>query len=77
MATANPWKQFQSLLPKVSRTIGTVFQLNDNGTSTVTLRNGGTLTVKDQGVNAGHQVLIERGEIVQEVPALPVYSVQV
>ncbi|MTI12039.1 hypothetical protein [Sansalvadorimonas verongulae] len=77
MATTNPWKQFQGLLPKASRIIGTVTSHNSNGTSTLTLRNGSTITVRGQTVAVGQKVLVEDGEVRREVPDLPVYNVQI
>ena len=77
MATINPWKQFKGLLPKASRIIGTVDTHNSNGTSTIILRNGLTMTAKGQSVSTGKKVLIESGEVVREVPDLPSYDVQV
>ncbi|MTI11831.1 hypothetical protein [Sansalvadorimonas verongulae] len=77
MATTNPWKQFQGLLPKASRIIGTVASHNSNGTSTITLRDGSTMTAKGRGVGVGQKAFVEGGEVVREVPDLPVYSAQV
>ena len=77
MATINPWKAFQGLLPKGSRMIGTVESLNSNGTSTITLHNGSSITAKGHDVNIGNKVLVEDGEVKREVPDLPFYTVQV
>ena len=77
MATTNPWKNFQGLLPKTSRIIGTVASHNSNGTSAITLRNGSTITANGQSVGVGQKVLVENGEVVREVPNLPSYLVQV
>ena len=77
MATANPWKQFQGLLPQTSRFIGTVASHNANGTSTITLRNGSSMTAKGQGVAVSSKALIDDGEVLREVPSLPAYTVQI
>ena len=77
MATTNPWKRFQELLPKTARLIGTVESHNSNGTSTITLRNSGTMTAKGHSVAVGQKVLVENGKEVREVPDLPVSDVQV
>ncbi|MTI11854.1 hypothetical protein [Sansalvadorimonas verongulae] len=77
MATTNPWKQFQGLLPKASRIIGTVASHNSNGTSTITLRDGVTMTAKGQSVSVGQRAFVEGGEIVREVPDLPNHKIQV
>ena len=71
MATINPWKQFTGLLPKASRIIGTVASHNSNGTSTITLRDGTTMTANGQAVSTGKKALVEGGEVVREVPELP------
>ena len=75
MATTNPWKQFEGLLPKSSRIIGTVTSHNSNGTSVIALRDGSIITAKEQGAGVGQKALIENGGIVREVPNLPVYSI--
>ncbi len=77
MATTNPWRQFQGLLPKTSRIIGTVTSHNGNGSSTLALRDGSAINVKGEGATVGSNVLVEGGEVVREVPDLPVYDVQV
>ena len=77
MATTNPWKNFQGLLPKTNRIIGTVDTHNSNGSSTIILRSGLTMTAKGQGVSTGKKALIESGEVVREVPDLPHYDAQV
>ncbi|WP_281647953.1 hypothetical protein [Parendozoicomonas sp. Alg238-R29] len=77
MATINPWKNFQALLPKASRIIGTVTSHNGNGSSTMALRDGSVMNIKGEGVIVGSNVLVEGGEVVREVPDLPVYDVQV
>ncbi len=74
MATTNPWKAFQGLLPKPRRVIGTVVYHKSNGTSTITLRNGSSITARGQGVEVGEKVLVEDGEVVREVPDLPDYQ---
>ncbi len=77
MATTNPWKNFQALLPKASRVAGTVASHNSNGTSTITLRDESTMMAKGHNVGVGLLALIPGGEVVREVPALQTYDVQV
>ena len=77
MATTNPWKQFQGLLPKANRIIGTVVSHNNNGTSTLTLRDGSLLTIKSQIVAVGDRALVENNNIVRTIPELPVLKMQV
>ena len=77
MATTNPWKAFQGLLPQASRIVGIVVSKHGNGTSTVRLRDDTTMTAKGNEVEVGKKVLIENANIVREVPNLPVYDGQV
>lgn len=77
MATTNPWKEFQSLLPRPRWMIGTVVSHNGSDVSTIKLRDGSFLTVRGQGVQVGKKVLVENRAIVREVPDLPVYQVQI
>ncbi|MTI11686.1 hypothetical protein [Sansalvadorimonas verongulae] len=77
MANSNIWKEFQGLLPKVRQVIGTVVSHNSNGTSTITLRNGSSITAKGQGVSIGQKALIKDGEVLREVPNLTLYNSQV
>ena len=77
MATINPWKAFQGLLPKASRMVGTVASHNSNGTTTITLHNGSSITVKGHGVIVGSKALVEDGEVKREVPDLPFYTVHI
>ena len=77
MANTNIWKQFQGLLPKHSRIIGTVISHNDNGTSSIVLREGTQMTAEGQGVAVGQKALVENQTVIRQVPDLPVYRVQV
>ena len=77
MANANIWKQFQGLLPKTSRIIGTVISHNDNGSSTIALREGTQMTADGQGVAVGQKALVENRVVIREVPDLPLYRVEV
>ena len=77
MATTNPWKQFESLLPKAHCTIGTVTNQNNDGSNTITLRNGSSIIIKGENLDVGRKVLIENGEVIKEVPDLPMFHVQI
>ncbi|MGI9273556.1 MAG: hypothetical protein ACR2PT_01680 [Endozoicomonas sp.] len=74
MATTNIWQQFKSLIPEGARTVVTVSNNNGNGTSTVTLRDGTTMTVQGESVAAGNKALVEGGTIKTQVPDLPSYE---
>ena len=77
MATTNPWKQFGRLLPKSSRLIGTVASHNNNGTSTIILYGGSSITPKGQGVEVGEKTLVEDGKVIRRLPKLPVHNAQI
>ena len=74
MATTNIWQRFKSLIPEGVRTIVTVTSNNGNGTSTVTLRDGTTMTVQGESVPAGNKALVEGGAVKTQVPDLPGYE---
>ena len=77
MATTNPWKAFEGLLPKANRVIGTVARHNSNGTSTITLRDDSYMVAKGAVIEVGKKVLIEGLEVVRDLPTLPIYKMQV
>ena len=77
MATKNPWKAFEGLLPKTSRVIGIVAHHNVSGTSTITLRDGSALTIRGHNIAIGKKVLVNNGEDIREVPDLLVSTVYV
>ncbi len=73
--TTNPWQKFKSLIPGGQRTVVTVTTLNGDGTSTVTLANGGTMLARGENVAAGQKALMIDGEIRQQLPALSTESI--
>ncbi|GAA4648188.1 hypothetical protein GCM10023116_04540 [Kistimonas scapharcae] len=74
MATTNIWKQFETLLPKQSRTIATIISNNANGTSTAQLRNGTEIILSGESVQPGKKVITNGSEVSYEVPDIPVYN---
>ena len=50
---------------------------NDNGSSTIGLRDGSRMTAEGQGVEVAKKVLVKNRVIVRDLPDLPVYRVQV
>lgn len=74
---SNPWSQFGSLLNPGARTVVTVDTVNSDGTSTVTLRSGGTIRVRGDSVAAGQKAIIQNGEIRGAAPALSAVTVEV
>ncbi len=59
MATTNPWNKLKGLLPTAARVIATVTSHNSNGTSTLSLRSGGSLTAKGHAAPMGSKLLVE------------------
>lgn len=78
MATVNPWKRFEALLPGGQRAVGTVIAINTaSGISTVQLRNGAEITARGIGVPQGSKAFIVDGQITGPAPELPQYDVEV
>lgn len=71
MATVNPWKRFQRLLPRAGRYTVTIDQVNSDGTSTATRRDGQTVRLKGGLVEAGKKAWVEGEQIIGEAPNLP------
>lgn len=74
---ANLWARFAALLPASPTVIVTVTALNDDGTSTVETRAGGTMRVTGQGVAIGDKAFVRAGEITGAAPDLPDYEATV
>lgn len=78
MATVNPWKRFISLLPGGSRVVGTVTYVNTtSGATTVTLRNGSSITAFGVSVAVGSKCFVKDGQVVGPAPDLPQFDVEV
>lgn len=78
MATVNPWKRFEALLPGGQRAVGTVTAINQiSGISTVQLRNGTEITARGVDVPEGSKAFIIDGQITGPAPDLPQYDVEV
>ncbi|MBY6070589.1 hypothetical protein KUV35_04755 [Marinobacter salsuginis] len=71
MATVNPWKRFQRLLPRAGRYTVTIDTVNSDGTSTATRRDGQTVRLKGGLVAAGKKAWVEGEQIIGEAPDLP------
>jgi hypothetical protein len=71
MATVNPWKRFQKLLPRAGRYTVTVVSVNSDGTSTATRRDGQTVRLKGGLVSAGNKAWVEGEQIIGAAPNLP------
>lgn len=78
MSTVNPWKRFIGLLPGGARTVGTVTAINQPaGISTVTLRNGSSVTAQGVSVAVGLRAFVVDGRVVGPAPMLDQYEVEV
>lgn len=71
MATVNPWKRFQKLLPRAGRYTVTVDQVLDDGTCIATRRDGQTVRLKGGLVSVGKKAWVEGEQIIGEAPDLP------
>ena len=71
MATVNPWKRFQRLLPRAGRYTVTINSVNADGTSTATRRDGQIVRLKGGLVEAGKKAWVEGEQIIGEAPDLP------
>lgn len=60
---SNPWRDFTDLLPRSPLRIAHVDAHNADGTSTVTMPDGGTLIVRGQGVAIDDYAYIRDGEV--------------
>lgn len=74
---SNPWVKFGALIAPGAKAIVTVAAVNVDGTSIVTLREGGSLRVQGDSVTQGAKALIQGGSIIGAAPALPIQSVSV
>lgn len=73
MATVNPWARFQRLLPRAGRYTVTITQINDDGTSLATRRDGAKVRLKGVLVEVGKTAWVEGEQIIGEAPSLPSY----
>lgn len=72
----NVWKVFESLLPRQQIVIGEVVTVNVNQTCEVALLSGEHVTVKGAGT-VGVNYLIKDGVIINEMPDIPSYNVDI
>lgn len=78
MATVNPWKRFEALLPGGERTVGTVTTINQaSGISIIQLRNGTEIAARGVDVAQGSRAFVVDGQITGPAPDLPQYDVEV
>lgn len=74
---SNPWVKFGALIAPGAKAVVTVETVNDDGTSQVALRGGGSLRVQGDSVVQGGKALIQDGRIIGAAPSLPVQSISV
>jgi hypothetical protein len=74
---SNPWVRFGALIAPGAKSVVTVTAVNVNGTSVVTLRGGGSVTVQGVSVDVGGSAIIQDGRIIGAAPDLPVASVEI
>ena len=71
MATVNPWKKFENLLPQSARAVVTITAQNGDGTSTATLRGGESVRVGGESITVGNKAFVKDGVIVGQASSLP------
>lgn len=76
MATINKFKQIENIFPKINFFTGTVAAHNSDGTSTITLTNGGLFVADGQTVPVGQIAFIKGSHIGQSV-VLSSYNLEV
>lgn len=76
MATVNPWLKFKRLLPEPARLYGVVTKSHNDGTVTVTLRQGGKMRVAG-AENLDVAVWIKDGAIIGSAPTLSVQQISI
>jgi len=74
---SNPWARLSKLISPGPKTIVAITTVNQDGTSTATLRSGETIRVQGDNVPAGSKAIIQAGKIVGKAPDLPHYDVEV
>lgn len=78
MASNNPWKKFEAMLPSTVRVRGKVILVDTlRGTSLIEQVGGSRLRVFGTGAAGGRWVLAENGAIVTQLPDLPFARVEV
>ena len=73
----NAYRQLLDLLPSDPLLVGEIAAHNDDGTSTVTLPDGGTLRARGTGVPIGHTAFIRAGTVEGPAPDLPVELIEI
>ncbi|MBL4796499.1 MAG: hypothetical protein JKY50_03700 [Oleispira sp.] len=74
---SNPWVKFGELVAPGAKAVVTVTTVNNDGTTSVTLRGGGELRVQGDNVAQGAKALIQGGRISGAAPSLPIISTEV
>jgi hypothetical protein len=70
-------KLLSDIIPKTPRYVGTVTAHNSDGTSTVSLPEGGTLRVRGQGVAVGVPAFVQGGKLDGGAPSLEVVDIEI
>lgn len=78
MASNNPWKKFEAMLPSTVRVRGRVLSVDTlRGTSLIEQVGGARLKVNGTGIPVGRWVLTENGNVVTQLPDLPFARVEI
>lgn len=73
----NQYHRLLELLPNDPLLVGEVTAHNADGTSEITLPDGGIFTARRQAVAVGLQAFVQAGEVKGEAPDLPVETIQI
>lgn len=74
--TANPWRQFNQLLPSEPLLLGEIDSSHSDGTATVVLLGGGVVRVRGSG-STGDAVYVQSGAITGPAPELSHFEIEV
>ncbi|GAB2933698.1 hypothetical protein GCM10027181_36070 [Rheinheimera gaetbuli] len=73
----NSYRRLRTLTQTQPRTVATVSSHNPDGTSTVQLMSGASITVLGQDVSVGDPAYIEGGRIIGQAATLPYSEIDV
>lgn len=74
---SNAYQQLRQLTTGIQRTVATVTAHNSNGTSTVQLLSGASITVLGQDVDVDSKAYIENGRITGQAADLPYSEIDI
>ena len=73
----NNFRRFKNLTTSNVRTVATIISHNADGTSTVELMNGASITVLGQSVAVGFKAYVESGRVIGQAADLTYMEVEI